>query len=152
VRFTLKQDTEYADARDGMDIAFLKIMPGSRKINFCGAHRPLYFVRKGRLTEYKGDRKAIGGIPNRKRPEAPFTNHVINYKPGDRIFFCTDGLADQLGGPEFRKYSPARIRDIITANPDFTMTRYRDYFMKDFEEWMGKIKQTDDVLIIGIEF
>jgi serine phosphatase RsbU (regulator of sigma subunit) len=135
-----------------MDIAFLKIVTGVRKIHFCGAHRPLYFLRKGELIEYKGDRKAIGGIPNRKRPEEPFTNHVINYKSGDKIFFFTDGLADQLGGPEFTKYSPARIRDIITANPDFTMVQYRDYFMKDFEEWMGKFKQTDDVLIIGIEF
>ncbi len=152
VRYTLKQNTEYADARDGMDIAFLKIIPGSREINFCGAHRPLYFIRKGQLTEYKGDRKAIGGIPNRKRPEAPFINHVIKYKSGDKIFFFTDGLADQLGGPEIKKYSPARIRDIITANPDLTMTQYRNYFMKDFEKWMGKFKQTDDVLIIGIEF
>jgi PAS domain S-box-containing protein len=152
VRYTLKQNTEYADARDGMDIAFLKIMPGARKINFCGAHRPLYFVRKGKLTEYKGDRKPIGGIPNRKRPEVPFTNHVINYKPGDKIFFFTDGMADQLGGADFTKYSPARIRDIITANPEFTMEQYRDYFMKDFVDWMGKFKQTDDVLTIGIEF
>lgn len=152
VRYTLKQNTEYADARDGMDIAFLKILTGSRKIHFCGAHRPLYFVHKGELTEYKGDRKAIGGIPNRKRPEEPFTNHVINYKSGDKIFFFTDGLADQLGGSEFAKYSPARIRDIITANPEFSMEQYRDYFMKDFDKWMGKFKQTDDVLIIGIEF
>jgi PAS domain S-box-containing protein len=152
VRYTLKQNTEYADARDGMDIAFLKIMTAARKIHFCGAHRPLYFIRKGKLTEFKGDRKAIGGIPNRKRPEEPFTNYVINYKPGDKIFFFTDGLADQLGGPEFKKYSPARIRDIILTNPDFTMLQFRDYFMKDFEEWMGKIKQTDDVLILGIEF
>jgi len=152
VRFTLKQDTEYADARDGMDIAFLKIITGSRIIHFCGAHRSLYFVRKGKLTEYKGDRKAIGGIPNRKKPEVPFTNQLINYKTGDKIFFFTDGLADQLGGPEFTKYSPARVLDIIKANPDFTMAEYRDYIMKDFEEWMGIIKQTDDVLIIGIEF
>jgi PAS domain S-box-containing protein len=152
VRYTLKQNTEYADARDGMDIAFLKIIPGSREINFCGAHRPLYFIRKGQLTEYKGDRKAIGGIPNRKRLEAPFINHVIKYKSGDKIFFFTDGLADQLGGPEIKKYSPARIREIITDNPDLTMTQYRNYFMKDFEKWMGKFKQTDDVLIIGIEF
>ena len=70
----------------------------------------------------------------------------------NKIFFFTDGLADQLGGPEIKKYSPARIREIITANPDLTMTQYRNYFMKDFEKWMGKFKQTDDVLIIGIEF
>jgi serine phosphatase RsbU (regulator of sigma subunit) len=152
VRYTLKQNTEYADARDGMDIAFLKIIPAKREIHFCGAHRPLYFLRNGQLSEYKGDRKAIGGIPNRKKPEAPFTNHVIKYKPGDKIFFFTDGLPDQLGGPEIKKYTPSRIRDIITNNAGFTMTRYMNYFIKDFEEWMANFKQIDDVLIIGIEF
>jgi PAS domain S-box-containing protein len=152
VRYTLKQNTEYADARDGMDIAFLKIMPGSKELHYCGAHRPLYFIHDDQLIEYKGDRKAIGGIPNRKRPEVPFTNHVIHYKPGDKIFFFTDGLPDQLGGPEINKYSPSRIREIIKGNLSFTMTQYRNYFIKDFEEWMGKFKQIDDVLIIGIEF
>ena len=152
VRYTLKQNTEDADARDGMDIAFLKIMTGQGEIHFCGAHRPLYFVHDGQLIEYKGDRKAIGGIPNRKRPEITFTNHVIHYKPGDKVFFFTDGLPDQLGGPEMTKYSPSRIRDIITGNPRFTMVQYRNYFMKDFEEWTGKYKQIDDVLILGIEF
>lgn len=152
VRYTLKQNTEYADARDGMDIAFLKIMPGIKELHYCGAHRPLYFIHNGQLIEYKGDRKAIGGIPNRKRPEVPFTNHVIKYKPGDKVFFFTDGLPDQLGGPEIKKYSPSRIRDIITGNVGLTMTQYRNYFIRDFEEWMGKFKQIDDVLIIGIEF
>jgi PAS domain S-box-containing protein len=152
VRYALKQNTEYADARDGMDIAFLKIITSNREIHFCGAHRPLYFVHNEQLVEYKGDRKAIGGIPNRKRPEASFTNHVIHYKPGDKVFFFTDGLPDQLGGPEITKYSPSRIRDIISENPRFTMTQYRNYFMKDFEEWTGKFKQIDDVLLIGIEF
>jgi PAS domain S-box-containing protein len=152
VRYTLKQNTEFADARDGMDIAFLKIIPRAKEIHFCGAHRPLYFMHDGQLTEYKGDRKAIGGIPNRKRPELPFTNHVIHYKPGDKVFFFTDGLPDQLGGPEIQKYSPSRIREIITRNTRFTMTQYRNFFMKDFEEWTGNYKQIDDVLMIGIEF
>jgi serine phosphatase RsbU (regulator of sigma subunit) len=127
-------------------------MTGQGEIHFCGAHRPLYFVHDGQLIEYKGDRKAIGGIPNRKKPEITFTNHVIHYKPGDKVFFFTDGLPDQLGGPEMTKYSPSRIRDIITGNPRFTMVQYRNYFMKDFEEWTGKYKQIDDVLILGIEF
>lgn len=151
VRYTLKQNTEFADARDGMDIAFLKIITMAKEIQFCGAHRPLYFVHDGQLIEYKGDRKAIGGIPNRKRPEIPFTNHVIHYTQGDKVFFFTDGLPDQLGGSEIQKYSPSRIRDIISENPRFSMTQYRNFFMKDFEEWTGKYKQIDDVLMIGIE-
>lgn len=152
VRKTLKQESENADARDGMDIAFCKINLKSREIHYSGAHRPLYLLRDGELTEFKGDRKAIGGIPNRKKPEKLFTNHVFPFSSGDKVFFFTDGMPDQLGGPDNKKYSPGRLRDIITNNPVFTMNQYKQYFAQDFEDWMQDAKQIDDVLLIGIEF
>ncbi len=152
VRKTLKQESDEADARDGMDIAFCSVETGKKQIQYAGAHRPLYLLREGELIEFKGDRKAIGGIPNRKKPEAPFTNHIITYQPGDKFFFFTDGMPDQLGGPENKKYSPKRIREIITENAGFTMNQFRNYFRRDFEEWMKNSKQIDDVLIIGLEF
>jgi PAS domain S-box-containing protein len=152
VRRTLKQESQEADARDGMDIAFCKINTTIHEIQFAGAHRPLYLLRKGELLEYKGDRKAIGGIPARKKDEEPFTNYVIPYQPGDKIFFFTDGMPDQLGGAENRKYSPKRIRDAIIEKPGYTINQYKNHFIKDFEDWMKNAKQIDDVLLIGIEF
>ena len=152
VRKTLKQESSETDARDGMDIAFCKINTRTREIQYAGAHRPLYLLRNGELIEFKGDRKAIGGIPNRKKPELPFTNHVIPYQSGDKIFFFTDGLPDQLGGMDNKKYSPRRVREAITEKPGFTMNQFRNYFMQDFEDWMKNAKQIDDVLLIGIEF
>ncbi len=152
VRATLKQDREDASGRDGMDIALCKINMKKKELHYAGAHRPLYLLRKGELIEYKGDRKAIGGIPLGKKEELPFTNYTINIISGDRIFFFSDGLPDQLGGPENKKYSPARIRQIILENSDNTMSHYYETFVQDFEEWMGNRKQIDDVLLIGIEF
>jgi serine phosphatase RsbU (regulator of sigma subunit) len=152
VRRTLKQDNEEADARDGMDIAFCRIDTVSREIQYAGAHRPLYLLRKGELLEFKGDRKAKGGIPSRRREEQPFTNHIIPYQSGDKFFFFTDGMPDQLGGAENKKYSPKRIREAITDQPGFTMNQYKNLFIQDFENWMKDAKQIDDVLLIGIEF
>jgi PAS domain S-box-containing protein len=152
VRKTLKQDMEDAEARDGMDIAFCKINHNDKEVQFAGAHRPLYLIRNGELIEYKGDRKAIGGIPHRKKAEQNFTNHVINYVRGDRIFFFSDGLTDQLGGEEGKKYSPKRVRELILENKDLTMEKLNAYFVEDFKKWKGDNKQIDDVLLIGIEF
>jgi PAS domain S-box-containing protein len=152
VRHTLKQNREDASGRDGMDIALVKYSPKRKEIHFAGAHRPLYFLRDGELTEYKGDRKAIGGIPLGNKPEKNFTDYIIPVQPGDKVFFFSDGLTDQLGGSEFKKYSPARVRDQIVNNKDFAMEQYHDLFDKDFFGWKGKEKQIDDVLLIGIEF
>lgn len=152
VRKTLKQDAEDAEARDGMDIAFCKINHRKKELQYAGAHRPLYYLTNGELIEYKGDRKAIGGIPHKNKQESEFTNYVINYKRGDKAFFFSDGLSDQLGGPEIKKYSPKRVRDIIVENKDLNMEQYNTLFVDDFEKWKGTNKQIDDVLLIGIEF
>lgn len=152
VRKTLKQDYMDAEARDGMDIAFCRIDTAKKTLQFSGAHRPLYLLKNGELEEFKGDRKAIGGIPQKNKEEKQFTNHVINYNAGDKIFFFSDGLPDQLGGAELKKYSPRRIRENIVENKSLTMEEFNTFFAKDFEEYQGDNKQIDDVLLIGIEF
>ncbi|HAF31154.1 MAG TPA: histidine kinase [Bacteroidales bacterium] len=152
VRSTLKQDRIDADARDGMDIAFCRINLKKKELQYAGAHRPLYLLRNGELIEYKGNRKAIGGIPHRNKAEKDFINHSIEIIKGDKIFIFSDGMPDQTGGPEGRKYSPQRIRNHIVENQDLTMQQYLNLFSTDFKNWKGKTKQIDDVLLIGIEF
>ena len=152
VRTTLKQDSPDADARDGMDIALCKINKKTKTLEFSGAHRPLYFLSGSELKEYKGTPKAIGGIPLRKKQENNFLNHVINFEDGEKIFFFSDGLPDQLGGDDKRKYQAKRIREVITENYSSNMPQFRDVFEKDLKEWMGKEKQIDDILLIGVEF
>jgi serine phosphatase RsbU (regulator of sigma subunit) len=151
VRTTLKQDRIDSDARDGMDIALCKVNLLKKKLEYAGAHRPLYFVRNGELTEYKGNRKAIGGIPHGKKPEKDFVNYEIDYEIGDRVFFFSDGLPDQIN-PDGKKYQAKRIREAILSNNEFAMQEFHDYFAKDFDDWKGGYKQIDDVLLIGLEF
>jgi len=152
VRKTLKQDRPDADARDGMDIAFCKINPKKKELQYSGAHRPLFLLRKGELLEYKGNRKAIGGIPHPKKAEENFENYVIDIQTGDRVFFFSDGIVDQVGGEDKRKYSPQRVRDIILNNQKLSMPELSEVFSKDLEQFKGDVKQVDDILLIGIEF
>ncbi len=152
VRTTLKQDQEGANARDGMDIALCKINRTRNELQYSGAHRPLYLLREGELVQYRGSPKAIGGIPNNKKDEKPFINHVIKYQKSDKIFFFSDGLPDQIGGDKGRKYQVVRIRDEILSNLEFSMPQYMKHFSKDFRKWQGNYKQIDDVLMIGVEF
>jgi len=152
VRHTLKQNREDAQGRDGMDIALVKYNRRKNEIHYAGAHRPLYLLRNGELIEYKGDRKAIGGIPLGNKPEKNFTDYTISVEPGDKVFFFSDGLTDQLGGTEFKKFSPARVRELIVTNQKFSMAEYHRFFENEFFTWQGNEKQIDDVLLIGIEF
>lgn len=152
VRKTLKQDSPDANARDGMDIALCKINRKQRLIEYSGAHRPLYYVKNGEIVQYKGNPKAVGGIPLRKRQEKSFETHKISIEPRDKLFIFSDGLPDQIGGDSGRKYQARRIRNVITENSGYTMEQYGDYFDKDYLKWRGNFKQIDDILLIGIEF
>lgn len=153
VRRTLRQDRPDADARDGMDIALCKVDLAKLELQFAGAHRPLYHMRGTELTEYKGDRKAIGGIPSARGKEGDFTNYQVQLKEGDRIFFFSDGLTDQLGGESgMKKFSPQRVRELIALGKDLSMPRLSQRIAEEFKSHMGNGKQIDDVLLIGIEF
>jgi len=151
VRRTLKQDREKPETRDGMDMALCRFLKKKPVMEFAGAHRPLYILSEGEITVYKGDRKAIGGLKHRKKPEEPFTNHEISFLKGDKFFFFTDGLTDQMGGPEGLKYGSGRVRQVLLENAGYTLPQFHDFFQSDFTTWMGKERQLDDLLLLGIE-
>ena len=151
VRKALKQDREKSETRDGMDMALCRFMKKRPVMEFAGAHRPLYLLSEGEVTVHKGDRKAIGGLKHRRKPERPFTNMEVPYRPGDKFFFFTDGLTDQMGGPEGLKYGSGRVRQVLLENAGYTMSQFNDQFRSDFTDWMGKERQLDDLLLIGIE-
>ncbi|MCD6555933.1 MAG: SpoIIE family protein phosphatase, partial [Bacteroidales bacterium] len=155
VKRTLKQDSPDSKARDGMDIAIVKINYKTNKLEFAGAHRPLFYLKGDELSRYKGDRMSIGGksvASRRGKGEEKFTNYEIDIAKKDKIFIFTDGLPDQIGGNEGRKYQAGRIRDIIVEKNNFSMKEYYNYFVEDFENWKQNYKQIDDILFIGIEF
>ena len=151
VRRTLKQDRDKPETRDGMDMALCRFLKKRPMVEFAGAHRPLYMLSEGEVTILKGDRKPIGGLKNPKKPEQPFMNHQLSYHPGDKFFFFTDGLTDQIGGPEGIKYGSGRIREMLLENAGFTIHQFDDFFRNDFTNWMGRERQLDDLLLIGIE-
>ncbi|WP_289053231.1 PAS domain S-box protein [Carboxylicivirga marina] len=151
VRRTLRQDQEGSNGRDGMDLALVKIDLESNELQFSGAHNPLYYLSDGELSVYKGSRKGIGGKPLARKVEKDFENNVVQYKKGDQFFIFSDGLPDQVGGPKGRKYQSKRIREALESEPNQTMAHFERHFSNDFYDWMGELKQVDDVLLIGVE-
>ncbi len=147
---TLKQDAEGNKAADGMDVAMCRIDLESNEVQYSGAHRPLYHVRKGELEQYKGDKYPIGG--NQYEGKNTFNNHIINIEEGDHIYFFSDGFVDQFGGPDQLKLGPKRTRELLLGNAHLPMKEQQLKVKETFENWQGETRQIDDVLLIGIKF
>lgn len=147
---TLRQDTSDSNTKDGMDIALCKIDLKKGQVSYAGAHRPLYFMNGKELEEIKGNKFPIGGGVYKNQTK--FTCTTVDVKKGDSIFFCSDGFPDQFGGPDNRKYGPKRLREAILKFNKKPMTEIYHLIDKDWTDWKGDQKQTDDVLLIAVRF
>lgn len=147
---TLKQDEEGNKTADGMDVAMCRIDLASKEVQYSGAHRPLYHVRKGELEQFKGDKYPIGG--NQYEGKNSFSNHIISFEEGDMIYFFSDGFTDQFGGPDQLKIGPKRTRELLLSNSHLPMEEQHDRIKETFETWQGDNSQIDDVIMIGIKF
>ena len=145
---TLRQDSEDAKTKDGMDIALCRI--NKNQVQYAGAHRSLYFMQQGELVEIKGDKFPIGG--GIYKNQTNFTTHIIEVKKDDGVYFCSDGFPDQFGGPDNRKFGSKRTRSLIQEQHTLPMTQVYKNFANTWENWRGDERQTDDVLMIGIKF
>jgi serine phosphatase RsbU (regulator of sigma subunit) len=73
-------------------------------------------------------------------------------KDGDSVYFFSDGLSDQFGGPAGQKFGSKRIREILIENAHLNMEEQHTKMRKAFDDWKGNNKQIDDLLLIGIKF
>ncbi|MCS6832637.1 MAG: PAS domain S-box protein, partial [Flammeovirgaceae bacterium] len=143
---TLKQDAGGA-TRDGMDIALCRVNKKEGFIEYSGAHRTMYYVSQGEFHQFKGDNSPVGG--GYALTEA-FTTSRLTFMENDEIYLFSDGLPDQFGGEENKKFGAKKIRSIIIESGNIPMIQKQAIFERELEAWKGDRMQTDDILFIGI--
>jgi PAS domain S-box-containing protein len=149
IRTTLKQES--GRSRDGMDVCLCAISKFENTFQYAGAFRPLYYWHNDQLQEIKGDKYPIGG--EQIEDERIFTNHLIeDVNNGDCIYLFSDGVIDQFGGPENKKFSTRKLREFITEYHKETMKVQRAKFNLIWKDWVGDDEQLDDVTMVGIRF
>ncbi len=146
VKTSLKQTGTRAEPKDGMDIALCIIEPEKHQLQYAGAHNPLYIIREDKLLEIKATRNPIGIY----RRERDFENHVVDILADDRIYICSDGYADQIGGPRNRKFMVRNFKTMLLDIHHKEMSEQEKYLKDTLLQWQGQQSQVDDILIIGM--
>jgi serine phosphatase RsbU (regulator of sigma subunit) len=145
IRSALQQAN--SDNRDGMDIALCVINRTNKEVQFAGARNPLYIVENNEFKIIEGDRMHIGGIQN--EDERVFTKHTIQATSETRFYICSDGYEDQFGEVSGTKFYRKRFRDLLLKIHPLPMRQQRTEIRENLTQWMGKEKQTDDILVMG---
>jgi serine phosphatase RsbU (regulator of sigma subunit) len=144
----LHQSDKGSVAKDSIDLGLCIININTRQLQFAGANRPLLMMRKGELTEFKADKMTIGLAP---LVEHPFTNQVIDFKPGDSFYMFSDGFADQFGEMTDKKFKHKHLKRVISSMNELPMTKQKKVLENTFDEWKGSTQQIDDVLVLGFQ-
>ncbi|MBL4654703.1 MAG: SpoIIE family protein phosphatase, partial [Bacteroidia bacterium] len=148
---TLRQE-ENLESKDGMDIALCAINKEKREVHYAGAHRSLLYLHNGEIEEIRGNRFPVGGLQYSNRgKEIKFKSHKLQLEKGDSIYFYSDGLIDQIGGPKGRRFQNNQVKEIILENIDKPMVELNSIINERFKKWMGSENQLDDVIMMGIK-
>jgi serine phosphatase RsbU (regulator of sigma subunit) len=162
---TLRQ--RETNTKDGMDIAICVINVQKREINFAGAFNPAYItsanidnsvphfetyqnelVPEKKLIIIPADRFPVGIVEGQNNDM--FTSKIYKYHAGDCLYLFSDGLADQFGGAQGKKYKTKQLKDLLLKISRYDMDFQKLSISDDFENWKGKHEQVDDILMIGI--
>ena len=132
---------------DGMDLALIAFSKKEFTLQFAGAYNSLYVVREGQTLEYKGDRFPVGmaTMDEKKR----FSNVPVDVKPGDMLYMCSDGYADQFGHTDGKKYKTGNIKKLLAGIYHLPLREQKDRIEREILEWKGELPQVDDILFIG---
>jgi serine phosphatase RsbU (regulator of sigma subunit) len=132
---------------DGMDLALIAFNKRNFTLEFAGAYSPLYVVRKGEVIVYRGNRFGIGMTTMDKKKS--FTNNDVDIQPGDMLYLCSDGYADQFGSPKVKKYRSGNVRKLLSEIWDLPVQKQKERLLKEILDWKGDIDQVDDIMFIG---
>ncbi len=146
---TLNKKNNANNLKDGMDLSFVKIVPGKKKIYFAGARNPLYLMRNNELHIYDGSVFSAGTLAQENLPVS-FKTQEIDYFENDIIYLFSDGFADQFGGENGQKFRYKRFKKMMGIIEKLPVEDQKKRIDEIFLKWKGDWDQIDDVLILGI--
>lgn len=131
--------------RDGMEGSIVSIDLKKRKLSFAGSFNPMLLLRNNSYKLIKGDRIPIGICEVFR----PFSVSELDLEAGDQLYFFTDGILDQFGGPNDKRFKIKRLIELLLSLQDREIAQQKIILEKELDAWKGDRIQTDDILVLG---
>jgi serine phosphatase RsbU (regulator of sigma subunit) len=142
----LNSNNSRQSINDGMDVTVLTFH--QNKVFFSGAKNPMLLIQNQEATLIKGAKYPIGST---QYAEKAFESQSFGLNKGDKVYMYSDGYQDQFGHDNKGKYLNTRFRELLLRTASLQMAEQEQALLKEFESWRGDNKQTDDLLVVGIQ-
>jgi ligand-binding sensor domain-containing protein/serine phosphatase RsbU (regulator of sigma subunit) len=144
------QEREGSAVNDGMDMSLCVIEPmglGKSKITFAGAKSSIFYTKDQVLYRMQGDKRSIGGLQLRT---SPFQNFEVMLGEGDCLYLSTDGIMDQHGPPDSKKFGRAYFMEILQRHVLQPMALQGELLEQALDAHQQSVEQRDDITVLGI--
>ena len=80
-----------------------------------------------------------------------FTAHNIAYGADQTFYLYTDGITDQVGGPNNRLIGKRRVHDILTQNVGLSLDAQKEALFEHLRQWRGDQHRRDDMTFLAFK-
>lgn len=144
--FSSQHETENKNY-EGLVMSICVIDYPTKTVEYCGAGRPLLYKIENNLVLQRGNIQSVGYDEDLSALEVI----KIPFDKGLRIYLHSDGIQDQFGGPNMKKYSSKRIIDSLEQYKDMPFDEECEHVVREFLTWKDTAPQVDDICFFAFE-
>lgn len=148
----LRQKSDKMSSQDGMELSLCIYDKSSKILEYSGAMNPVYIVKNKEIITLLPDDLAIGGSLFNENKRIKFTDKQIKISKNDALYLFSDGYIDQFGGEQNLKYNVPRFINLLLEIHEKQPHEQKLIVENSINNWKGKYKQIDDMLVIGVKF
>ena len=150
IRTFIKSTLVAKDGRtldDGMDMTICCFDFEKMEIRYAIANQTALILRGDNVIKLKGDSMPVGKyIVERTH----FQTLTVNIEKGDMVYMFSDGLQDQLGGSNCKKFLLKNLIATLVEIHNEPLNEQRIALEQEIIAWRGGISQIDDMTMVGI--
>ena len=147
VKSTLVSSQKGKIMDDGMDMTICCYDFDKMVMHYAIAAQTAYIVRNGEAIKLKGDSMPVGHYV---REFDHFQNLSIDIQKGDIVYTFSDGIQDQLGGSDKRKFMIKNLVKLLVSISTEPIDTQAKLIEQAITTWRGNTPPVDDMTLVGI--
>ena len=155
IQQTLSQSFGAADQvgaiDNGCDLLLLQIDRGRKTLKLgLGGIGLMLYRRNSQIVQWVESPRS--GISAKLESLTRTSGCELSYDAGDRLLFVTDGVTDQIGGPQNpRAYGYKRMQEVFSNSVASSAAAVVQALEHSVREWQGVQVRRDDVTILCVD-
>jgi len=113
-----------------------------------GGHNSPYLISTDGKVQPLAD---IGGMLLGAMKIAQYESHVIMLKPGESLFFYTDGVTEAFN-KDNEEYNEARLEKVLEGKHSLSTNDLVTHVFQDVQAFTNGVEQSDDITCLALKY